>query len=184
MPETQNPRMIPVPEEIRGLIQRLLRQTRWSKEAIQQVAVEMLVEIQRKEQDQEREMWAYIQKVVPETAQYEERSLNPVTMVVQEQCEGDVVGKSVEIPAEYHEDIFSMLDELDVITNSAPLVGGVVMGIHNKVDQALAKINTLLRTRIPECADGEWHIDPVRWVAIEGGMEMYEEKDKPGTSNE
>lgn len=184
MPESQNPRMIPIPEEIQGLIKRLFRHTRWNKEAIQEVATGMLTELQRNIHFQEQEMWAYIQKVVPETAQFEEKSLNPVTMVVHANKDGKPIDKGVEIPAKYHEDIFFMLDEIDIANNTAPLIGGMVMGMHNKVDQALAKINTLLRTRIPECADGEWNIDPIRWVAIEGGLEMYEDQINEESSTE
>lgn len=182
--KTQNPRMIAIPEEIQGLIKRLLRHTRWDKAAIQDVAVGMLTEIQRQSSTVEQEMWSFIQYNIPEIGQYEERSLNPTTMVVEEHKEGQATGRIVEIPPDYHEEIHYMLDELDTIENTAPLVGGVIMGMNNKVDQAIAKINTLLRTRIPECADGTWHIDPIRMVAIEGGIEQYQNQSSEESSEE
>lgn len=175
MPDTVNPRIIPIPEDIQGMIKRLLRETRWTGQMIQHTAVGMLMEIQRTSSDKEAELWAFVTSKVPEVNKFEERSLDPSALVVEEIREGKPTGNKVEIPDEYREEIHWLLDEIDVATNSSTLVGGVVMGMQDRVDRAASKINALLRSRIPECASGTWQVDPSRMVVVEGMPEEIEE---------
>jgi hypothetical protein len=165
---TVNPRIIPIPEDIQSIVKRLFRDTRWTGDMINHTAVGMLIEIQRASSDKEVELWSFITSKVPQVNQFEERSLNPAALVVEEMREGQPTGKKIEIPDEYREEIHWLLDEIDVVTNASALVGGVVMGMQDRVDRAASKINAVLRSRIPECATGTWQVDPYRMVVVEG----------------
>jgi predicted metal-dependent RNase len=160
--------MIPIPEDIQGLIKRLLRDTRWTREMIQQVAAGMIVEIQRNVNTKESEMWSFISSIVPDVVEFHERSLDPTALLVEELKEGQPTGRKVEIPNRYREEIHWMLDEIEMVNNSSTLIGGVIMGMNDKVDRAASKINAVLRSRIPECAVGTWQVDPSRMVVMEG----------------
>jgi len=167
--------MIPIPEDIQGLVKRLLRDTRWTGEMIQHTATGMLIEIQRAVSLKEAEMWAFISSRVPEVSNFEERSLDPAALLVEELEGGKPTGKKIEIADQYREEIHWMLDEIDVANNSSTLVGGVVMGMHDRVDKAASKINAVLRSRIPECAVGTWQVDPTRMVVMEGMPQEIED---------
>lgn len=168
MSKSANPRIISIPEDIQGIIRRLLRETRWTGEMIRTAAVGMLTEIQRNASSKESELWSFIVSKAPEVSNFGERFLDPTTLVVKETVDGEPTGKQIEIPDAYREEIHWMLDEIDVITNSSTLVGGVVMGMQDRVDRAASKINNILRSRIPECAVGTWQVDPLRMVVVEG----------------
>lgn len=168
MTESTNPRLIPIPENIRGSIRRLMREASFSQEHMQLIGSGMLIEIERRSQEVDRELWAFLIAKVPEIQSFEERSIDPVAMIIHELNGEKSTGKTIEIPSEYHEEIRLLLDERDIITNSSTLVGGALMGMMERVRRASAQIDRLMRLHIPECANGTWQIDPSRMVAVEG----------------
>jgi len=171
---TVNPRIIKIPDDVQSIIKRLLRDTRWTGEMIRHTATSMLIDIQKEVTIKEKELWSFILSKVPEASRFGERSLNPAALLVEEIANGKPTGKNFEIPGEYREEIHWMLDEIDMTTNSSTLVGGVVMGMQDRVDRAASKINAVLRSRIPECAVGTWQVDPSRMVVVEGMPEEIE----------
>lgn len=162
------PRVISIPEKLKPTIRRLTRRAQWSDDRIAFLNSRTLFHVEEAIREVEARLWFMIEKATPSTTDYKNRMIQTDSLRIVEMGEdGEPTGRSEEIPELIRGEVVELLDEIDIATHSTRFIGRVAIGIHEETDRAIAEINYLLRTNVPECAEGEWAIDPEKMVAIE-----------------